>query len=938
MKYNFNAIEAKWQKHWADHETFRAKTRMQRPKYYVLDMFPYPSGMGLHVGHPLGYIASDIIARYKRHKGYNVLHPMGYDSFGLPAEQHAIDTGQNPAVTTKNNIAQYRKQLDKLGFSFDWRREVKTSDPSYYKWTQWIFCQLFDHYYCTKSNCAKPIAELISLFEKEGNEHCYASTQDNTSIFSASDWNNFTFYEKQKLLLNYRLTYLAEATVNWCPDLGTVLANDEVINGVSERGSYPIIQKKMTQWMMRISAYADRLLKGLEIIDWPESIKEIQKHWIGKSKGVQLKFHIEGFSQTIYVFTTRPDTIFGTTFITLAPEHELVSLIASQEQKKQVEAYVLSSSKKSEISRITDVKTITGIWTGAYAIHPITGNKIPIWISDYVLASYGTGAIMSVPSGDQRDYKFAKRFDLPIVNIFKDIDISEGAFMGKQDIRLINSDFLNGLNYETATKYIIEYVEMSGLGKEIINYRLRDAVFSRQRYWGEPIPIYYKNGIPHRIEDQCLPIVLPKIDEYLPTKQGDPPLGRAKKWAWDTEKKQIVENCFIDGKTIFPMECNTMPGWAGSSWYFNRYMDSHNETEFASQEALNYWKEVDIYIGGSEHASGHLMYSRFWQKFLYDIGRVPTEEYAKKLVNQGMILGNSALIYRICGTNKYVSHNDKDQYNTEAIHVDINLVNLSDELNIEKLKENYPMFANSKFFMSNGTFKVGRLGEKMSKRWLNAINPDDIYKEFGADTLRMYEMFMGPLEQSKPWNTKGLSGVLSFLKKFWRLYHSSGNFEITNEEPKAEEWKILHKTIKKVSEDIENYSFNTAVSAFMIAVNDLQKFKCNKRLILEPLTVLISPFAPHIAEELWQKIGKMSSISFEKYPVFKNEYVRVGVKKYPVALNGKMKHTLSYPISWSTEQIEQEIAKEPSLKKYLQGKTIKKIIVVPGKIINFVTD
>ena len=937
MNYDFNAIEAKWQKYWEKHQTFRAENHSQKPKYYVLDMFPYPSGAGLHVGHPLGYIASDIVARYKRHKGYNVLHPMGYDSFGLPAEQYSIDTGQHPAITTKNNIQKYREQLDQIGFSFDWSREIKTSDPSYYKWTQWIFCQLFDHYYCTKSDCAKPIKELISLFEQEGNKCCHAFSEDNIPIFSAEDWNSFIPDEKQKRLLNYRLTYLAEATVNWCPELGTVLANDEVINGVSERGGYPVVQKKMTQWMMRISAYTEQLLNGLETIDWPEPLKEIQKRWIGKSRGAQLTFSIEGHQQTISVFTTRPDTLFGATFITLAPEHKLVPLIISHEQKEQVEAYRLSSSKKSERDRIADVKTITGVWTGAYSIHPITGNKLPIWIADYVLASYGTGAVMSVPCGDQRDYDFAKHFNLPIVNIFKDVDISECAFMDKQKTQLTNSDFLNDLDFGDATQSIIEYSETHGFGKETINYRLRDAVFSRQRYWGEPVPIYYKNGIPHRIEDKYLPIVLPETEEYLPTAQGDPPLGRAKKWAWDTEKNQIVETHHVNNESVFRMEWNTMPGWAGSSWYFNRYMDSDNKKEFASQDALKYWKEVDLYIGGSEHATGHLMYSRFWQKFLYDIGLVPTEEYAKKLINQGMILGNSALVYRIQGTNQYVPHDQKEKHKTEAIRVDVNLVNLYDELDIKKLKETYSMFKDSEFLTAAiGVFKVGRTDEKMSKRWLNVINPDDVCKEFGADTLRMYEMFMGPLEQSKPWNTKGLSGVLSFLKKFWRLYHTSDRFEVTEQEPTAEEWKTLHKTIKKVFDDIENYSFNTAVSSFMIAVNELQKLKCNKRQILEPLAVLISPFAPHIAEELWGKMGNKPSISFIDYPIFDDQYIRESEKEYPVSFNGKTKCTVRYPISWTKEQIEQAITKEESIEKYLQGKTILKIIIVPGKIINFV--
>jgi leucyl-tRNA synthetase len=1185
MKYNPNEIEAKWQKHWADDQTFAAQNNSEKPKYYVLDMFPYPSGAGLHVGHPLGYIASDVYARYKRHRGFNVLHPMGYDSFGLPAEQYAIQTGQRPEDTTSvnidggvdkegNKIAGYRKQLDKIGFSFDWSREVRTSNPDYYKHTQWIFIQLFNSWYNINSDKAEDISTLISIFEREGNANVNAVSDDNIPVFSSSEWNAFAKEQQEKILLHYRLTYLAETEVNWCPGLGTVLANDEIVNGVSERGGFPVIRKKMTQWSMRITAYAERLLQGLDTIDWSESIKESQRNWIGKSVGAMVVFNLlppapskrggaepgyrTGDSQNakhllvnakemrkeptfaeavlwnairnkkleskfrrqhlignyivdfvclesrlvlevdgeyhstpeqieldesrtleleqkyrfkvirftndevknnleavlskikieldnrksqdttnpvsapspsgrvgVGIFTTRPDTIFGVTFMTLAPEHELVAQITTPEQKEAVEAYIEKTAKRSERERMADVKTISGVFTGAFAEHPFTKEPIPVWIGDYVLAGYGTGAVMAVPCGDERDYAFANFFKgqngMPeIKNIFSipNSPPSEGlgedkAYVDKVGFTLINSDFLNGLNYKEATKKVISELEKINQGKGKINYRLRDAVFSRQRYWGEPFPVYYVNGLPQMIDAKHLPIVLPEVEKYLPTEDGQPPLGNALVWAWNSVQCSVVSVQLIDNKTIFPLELNTMPGWAGSSWYWMRYMDAHNDGEFASKEALNYWESVDLYIGGSEHATGHLLYSRFWNKFLKDKGFAPTEEPFKKLINQGMILGMSAFVVRVELPDSYIisyqdgyyNSDDKDIFNNlfissgkakiinngdltiiydyfyEAIkrkynvddlkrvvefidiprvflnelHIDIAMVKNSDELDIEKFKSWREECANSEFiYEENGKYIVLREIEKMSKSKYNVVTPDDICNEYGADTLRLYEMFLGPLEQAKPWNTAGISGVFGFLKKLWRLYFESpsnspeggeqNTFCVTDDEPTKENLKTLHKTIKKVAEDIEGFSFNTSVSQFMICVNELSAQNCHSRAILEPLAILISPYAPHIAEELWLKLKDLKieelkdykGISQEPFPVFEEKYLVESEKEYPVSFNGKMRFTLTLPLDLTKEQIEAIVMKDERTQKQLEGKTPNKVIIVPGKIINLV--
>ena len=1176
MKYNPNEIEAKWQKHWADNQTFAAENNSEKPKYYVLDMFPYPSGAGLHVGHPLGYIASDVYSRYKRHRGFNVLHPMGYDSFGLPAEQYAIQTGQRPEDTTSvnidggvdkegNKIAGYRKQLDKIGFSFDWSREVRTSNPDYYKHTQWIFIQLFNSWYNKNTDKAEDISTLIAVFEKEGNANVNAVCDDNIVSFSSSEWNAFSSEDQQKILLQYRLTYLAETEVNWCPGLGTVLANDEIVNGVSERGGFPVIRKKMTQWSMRISAYAERLLQGLNDIDWSESIKESQRNWIGKSVGAMVSFAVKphpqplskgegsqavekgymtanssiaaqlvgnarenrknptqaedalwqevrnsnlgykirrqhyignfivdfvslekkliievdgGYHDTkeqieldeqrtleleqkhlykvirftneevlsdiksvlskikeelslrdsykdnddlaplstgegsgvrfIDVFTTRPDTIFGVTFMTLAPEHELVAQITTAEQKAEVEAYIEKTAKRSERERMADVKTISGVFTGAYAEHPFTKEPIPVWIGDYVLAGYGTGAVMAVPCGDERDYAFANFFKgqngmQPIKNIF-DKDISEAAFGAKEGFQLVDSDFLNGLGYKEGTKKVISELEKINQGKGKINYRLRDAVFSRQRYWGEPFPVYYVNGLPQMIDAKHLPIVLPEVEKYLPTEDGLPPLGNASVWAWDSVNNKVVDTNLVDNKTIFPLELNTMPGWAGSSWYWMRYMDAQNDGEFASKEALKYWESVDLYIGGSEHATGHLLYSRFWNKFLKDKGFAPTEEPFKKLINQGMILGTSAFVYRINYsvdsalypndiTSEFNEFQEKlpNLYSTifissnnpitdydylekilrnesfydsilkdwkekakqllgleenrvylklqhlDKIHADVSFVNSSDELDVEKFKNWREYYADAIFITDeNEKFIVSREVEKMSKSKYNVVTPDDICNEYGADTLRLYEMFLGPLEQAKPWNTAGISGVFGFLKKLWRLYFDENGLIVNNDEPTKDNLKSLHKTIKKVAEDIEGFSFNTSVSQFMICVNELSAQNCHSRAILEPLAILISPYAPHIAEELWAQLGNTESISTVEFPVFEEKYLVESEKEYPVSFNGKMRFTMVLPLDLTKEQIEEIVMKDERTIKQLDGKTPNKVIIVPGKIINLV--
>ena len=1122
MQYNHIEIEKKWQKYWEENQTFKASNTSEKPKYYVLDMFPYPSGAGLHVGHPLGYIASDIYARYKRHKGFNVLHPQGYDSFGLPAEQYAIQTGQHPAKTTEENIKTYRRQLDRVGFSFDWSREVRTSNPEYYKWTQWIFIQLFNSWYNKDADKAEDISVLEKIFKKEGNTTVNAVCEDEIKSFSAEEWKAFSKAEQEAVLLQYRLTFLSDTEVNWCPALGTVLANDEIVNGVSERGGHPVVRKKMTQWSMRISAYAQRLLDGLETIDWPQPLKDSQTNWIGKSVGAMVSFDVagdlenttsevklsykelealkelrqnlskaettlwneiknkkgaskfrkkytvgtflvdyvclaknlivefsgkedeavrtaffnnEGFnvirftneeviqnvvkvvseinfaiqfpkvqkteskknitssavekSFKIDVFTTRPDTIFGVSFMTLAPEHELVSKITTDAQKAAVEAYISATSKRSERDRMADVKTISGAFTGAYALHPFSGKQIPIWIGDYVLANYGTGAVMAVPCGDQRDYDFAKHFDIDIPNIFENVDISEAAHADKDGTKIANSDFLSGLKYKKALKLAIFELEKKGAGYGKINYRLRDAVFSRQRYWGEPFPVYYKDGMPQMIDEKHLPIVLPEVEKYLPTEDGKPPLGNATEWAWDSRGKKVVSNEKLKNKTVYPLELNTMPGWAGSSYYFNRYMDPHNENEIASKENLEYWKEVDLYIGGSEHATGHLLYARFWQKFLFDKGIVPVDEFAKKLINQGMILGTSAFIYRweyglkkgkrkpifisktliedsIKNGTMLVEHNKQleslvDDLSTfhkapifssetewshfTPIHVDLSLLKTegegsnkkyTDELLINEIKNWRDEFKDAEFILEDEKYIVGREVEKMSKSKYNVVNPDAICEEYGADSLRLFEMFLGPLEQAKPWKTSGISGVSSFLKKLWKLYHNEDTFEVSKEKPTADELKVLHKTIKKVEEDIESFSFNTSVSTFMIAVNELTALKCNKRAILEPLAILVSPYAPHIAEELWSLLGNRDSISTANFPVFEASHLVESSKTYPVSFNGKMRFTIDLSLDLSKDEIEETVMAHEKTQAQLQGRTPKKVIIVPGKIINIV--
>ena len=945
MTYNHKEIEAYWQAYWAEHQTYKSVNDFSKPKYYVLDMFPYPSGAGLHVGHPLGYIASDIVARYKRHQGFNVLHPQGYDSFGLPAEQYAIQTGQHPALTTAQNIARYREQLDKIGFSFDWSREVKTSDPAYYCHTQWIFIQLFNSWYNRATDKAEPIETLIALFEKGGNAGVDAPCDDDTPTFTAEQWKAFSEAEKQRILLKYRLTYLAETEVNWCPALGTVLANDEVVNGVSERGGHPVIRKKMTQWSMRITAYADRLLQGLDTIDWSESIKESQRNWIGKSVGASIDFVVAEGDHKITVFTTRPDTLFGVTYLTLAPEHPLVLEITTEEQRAEVETYIANTAKRSERDRMADTKTVSGAFTGAYAVHPLTGKRVPIWIGDYVLASYGTGAVMAVPAGDERDHAFAKHFKgakgMPeMINIF-DKDISENAFTEKEGMTYQNSDLLDGCtSFKEAFPKVLAALEAKGAGKAKVNYRLRDAVFSRQRYWGEPFPVYYKDGLPQMIEQQYLPILLPEVEKYLPTEEGNPPLGNATTWAWDTANHKIVSNELIDNQTIFPLELNTMPGWAGSSWYWLEYiMEKEERADFPTKAVTNYWQNVDLYVGGSEHATGHLLYSRFWNKFLKDRGFAPTEEPFKKLINQGMILGMSAFVYRLEGTNTFVSKGQIKDQNVQPIHVDISLLkDTSDELDIEKFKAWRKEFADAEFILEeDGKYITGREVEKMSKSKYNVVNPDDICEQYGADTLRLYEMFLGPLEQAKPWNTAGISGVYNFLRKLWRLYFSDSSWQVTDETPTAEMLKALHKTIKKVNEDIQSFSFNTSVSQFMICVNELSALKCHHKAILEPVAILIAPFAPHIAEELWKHLGHTQSITYAPYPTHNDQYLQEDSKEYPVSFNGKVRFKRAFPTDMPIAEIEKAILADPQTMEQLQGKAPKKVIVVPNRIINVVS-
>lgn len=942
MEYDFQQIEKKWQKRWRDNKAYKVTEDPSKQKFYVLDMFPYPSGAGLHVGHPLGYIASDIMARYKRHQGFNVLHPMGYDSFGLPAEQYAIQTGQHPAITTEKNIARYREQLDKIGFAYDWDREVRTSEPDYYRWTQWIFGLIFESWYNKDTDKAEPITTLIQKFEENGTYGVNAHIDENwheeldmskfpffgahfAGEFTATDWKSMNEEQQQLILMHFRLAYIADSVVNWCPALGTVLANDEIKDGKSERGGHPVVQKKMRQWSMRITAYAQRLLDGLDTIDWTDNIKDIQRNWIGRSEGASVNFQVDGHNAQIEVFTTRPDTIFGVSFMTLAPEHELVKQITTDEYRDAVEQYIANAQLKTERDRQADVKNVTGQFTGAYVLHPFTGDKIPVWIGEYVLAGYGTGAVMAVPAGDQRDWDFAKKFDLAIRNIFEGVDISEKAEASKE-ATLANSDFLNGMKYKEATSKVIAELEARGIGKGKINYRMRDAVFSRQRYWGEPFPIYYKGEIPYLLDKEDGQVTLPKVDKYLPTEDGEPPLARAKKEDWSVYKGDR-------------MEYNTMPGWAGSSWYFLRYMDAHNSNEFAAREKVDYWNQVDLYMGGAEHATGHLLYSRFWTKILFDLGYIGFEEPFKKMINQGMILGRSNHVYRIEGTNTFVTAEKKDEYKTQQLYVDINIVD-NDILDTEAFKKWLPEYADAEFiFNDKGQYTCTFAIDKMSKRWFNVANPDDLCEKFGADTLRLYEMFLGPVEQHKPWDTKGINGVHNFLRKYWRLSHDKeGNFVVNDNEPTKAELKTLHTAIKKVSEDLNRYSWNTVVSTLMICVNELTEQKCNNREVLKQLTILLSPYAPHMAEELWEKLteGKEGSVMNAAWPAFNASYLVEANFEYPISFNGKTRYFLSLPVEMSQADVEAAVRSNENTAKYLDGKDIKKMIVVPKRIVNVV--
>ncbi|MGM0549957.1 MAG: leucine--tRNA ligase [Bacteroidota bacterium] len=926
MDYNFQTIEKKWQKYWQQHKTFKASNKSDKPKYYVLDMFPYPSGAGLHVGHPLGYIASDIFARFKRLKGYNVLHPMGYDAYGLPAEQYAIQTGQHPAITTEKNIKRYREQLDQIGFSYDWDREVRTSDPQYYKWTQWTFIQLFNAWYNKKTDKAEPIDTLITHFENKGSLEIVASATEHEE-FSADQWKAKSEKEQQEILMHYRLAYLSDTLVNWCPALGTVLANDEVKEGVSERGGHPVERKLMKQWSLRITAYAQRLLDGLNTVEWPDSLKEMQRNWIGRSEGAAINFHLKGSQKTIEIFTTRPDTIFGATFMVLAPEHELVNELTTNEHKQAVAEYTQTAKNRSERERQSEVKNISGQFTGAYAINPFTKEEIPIWIADYVLMGYGTGAIMAVPAHDSRDFAFARHFEIPIIQVVQHetedqppVEKWEDSYDAKTG-KLINSNFLNGLEVNEAISKAIEKIEKEKLGTKTINYRLRDAIFSRQRYWGEPFPMYYKDGMPYPLDETQLPLELPEVDKYLPTESGEPPLARAKEW-------QTSEG--------YPLETNTMPGFAGSSGYYIRYMDPHNQEALVDKEVHNYWGQVDLYMGGDEHAAGHLIYSRFWNKFLYDRDVITADEPYKKLINQGKIQGRSNFVYRIKGTNKFVSYNLRKQYDTSPLHVDISLVH-NDELDLEGFKKWREEFKDAEFVLENGKYLCGWEVEKMSKSKYNVQNPDELIARYGADTFRLYEMFLGPIEQHKPWDTQGIEGVFRFLKKFWRLYHNANNeLAISEESASKNELKVLHKTIKKIEQDIEKFSLNTAVSAFMICTNELQELSCNKREILEPLLILMAPFAPHITEELWHALGHNETITYAPFPAYKEEYLKEDAITYPVSFNGKMRFKIDLPPNCNKQQAEEAVMNHESAQKWLADKTPKKVIFVPNKIINIV--
>ena len=918
MEYNFRAIEQKWQNYWRENKTYKTELNTDKPKYYVLDMFPYPSGAGLHVGHPLGYIASDIYSRYKRQQGFNVLHPMGYDAFGLPAEQYAIQTGQHPAVTTARNIARYREQLDKIGFCYDWDREIRTCEPAYYKWTQWVFIRMFNHYFDTRQQKARPVAELVQQFETNGTSSVAAHCSEEIT-FTASEWKAKPEKEQQEILLNYRIAYLADLKVNWCPALGTVLANDEVSEGLSVRGGHPVEQKVMRQWSLRVSAYANRLLNGLETIEWTDSLKETQKNWIGRSEGAEMKFRLNHTDIEIDIFTTRADTIYGVTFMVLAPESELVKTCTTPEQAQAVEDYINWTKKRTERERQAD-RRVTGVFSGSYAINPVSGTEIPVWVADYVLAGYGTGAIMAVPAHDSRDYAFARHFNLPIIPLIEGCDVSDESFDAKEGI-LMNSGFLNGLSVKEAIQKAKEYIVEKGIGKVKVNFRLRDAIFSRQRYWGEPFPVYYKEGLPYMLDESRLPLILPEVDKYLPTEKGEPPLGRAENWKTD------------EG---YQLELSTMPGFAGSSAYYLRYMDPSNDTALVSREANEYWRSVDLYIGGTEHATGHLIYSRFWNKFLFDLGLVCEEEPFRKLINQGMIQGRSNFVYRIKDTNTFVSLNLKDQYETTPIHVDVNIVH-NDQLDTEKFRNWNPEYKTAEFILEDGKYICGWAVEKMSKSMFNVVNPDDIVERYGADTLRLYEMFLGPLEQSKPWDTNGIDGVHRFLKRLWSLFYRDEQLLLTSEKPTADELKILHKTIKKINFDIENFSYNTSVSAFMICVNELYSLKCNKKAILEPLVVLLAPFAPHIAEELYRICGNETTVCDAVYPTHNEEFLVESSINYPVSFNGKVRFTLTLPAGLTKEKLEKIALEDDNTIRQLNGATIKKVIVVPGKIINIVS-
>lgn len=944
MEYNFIEIEKKWQKTWATEKTYHVEADDTKKKFYVLNMFPYPSGAGLHVGHPLGYIASDIYARYKRSCGYNVLNPMGYDAYGLPAEQYAIQTGQHPAVTTETNIKRYREQLDKIGFSFDWDREVRTCDPKYYHWTQWAFEQMFDHFYCKKCEKAQPISKLIRHFEEKGSEGTENFAQSEELHFTADEWKQMSEVEKQQVLMNYRIAYLGETMVNWCPKLGTVLANDEVVDGVSERGGYPVVQKKMKQWCLRVSAYAQRLLDGLDHIDWTDSLKETQRNWIGRSEGTEMEFSVKDSDVKFTIFTTRADTIFGVTFMVLAPESELVQQLTTPEQKAEVDAYLDATKKRTERERIAD-RRVTGVFTGSYAVNPFTGDAIPVWVSDYVLAGYGTGAIMAVPAHDSRDYAFARHFNLPIIPLIEGADVSEESFDAKEGTVMnspvegkntLHNFSLNGLTVKEAIAATKKFVTENNLGRVKVNFRLRDAIFSRQRYWGEPFPVYYKDGMPQMVPAACLPLELPEVTKFLPTETGEPPLGNATRWAWDTVANCVTENSRIDNQTVFPLELSTMPGFAGSSAYYLRYMDPTNDKALVGEETDKYWQNVDLYIGGSEHATGHLIYSRFWNKFLFDLGVSCKDEPFQKLVNQGMIQGRSNFVYRIKDTNTFVSLGLKDQYDTTPIHVDVNIVQ-NDVLDVEAFKQWRPEYATAEFVLEDGKYVCGWAIEKMSKSMYNVVNPDMIVEKYGADTLRLYEMFLGPINQSKPWDSNGIDGCFRFLRKTWNLFYpQNGEWAVTDVEPSKENLKTLHKLIKKVSEDIEEFSYNTSIPAFMIAVGEFAQQKCVSRKVLEQLVVLLAPFAPHIAEELWHTLGNEGTVCDAAWPKFDEQYLKEDSQTLSISFNGKTRFTLDFPTDASKECIQETALASEQAQKYLEGKQIVKVIVVPGRIVNIV--